>query len=340
MPSCRIYPGALGLRCEKTQSAWWAPRLAAARVPLSGPLERRESWMNGRKRGRQRGGGSRGGGQRESSKWFQGAGPTWRERWVSRMLWYMEGRRNPPTHSLAHICKKPFLTSHLHICAIVSPGNTETTVDVYKTYIPTFSIQTSETCFWLLLSATGASLNWTEDSDPVNHQGFTGFNFMFVCPSYKFFSSLLQISGVEAVRLMLHGLCCQKPVHQSRACRCVQTRSWPWIRAHLPEPGKAHGQVVNKWKWKIATPCGACSSTCKRERWSGHDGCPMSLLSLIWSKKYLGQPLPTPLFTTIIDKQMWPGRCKHRKLPVCKIAFGMRNFVYLLCESNHIFESK
>lgn len=122
------------------------------------------------------------------------------------------------------------------------------------------------------------------------------------------------ISG--AVCNMLPALCCQQLVHQSRACRCVQTRSRPWMRAHPPEPGKAHGQVVNKWKWKIATTCGACSSTCKRERWSGHDGCPMSQLLLIWSKKYPGQPPappPSP-FTTIIDKQMCAGRLQAQKI--------------------------
>lgn len=112
--------------------------------------------------------------------------------------------------------------------------------------------------------------------------------------SLLFSSSAVGLFGAvyvsAAVCDMQPALYCQQPVHQSRACRWVQTRSRPWMRAHLPEPGKAHGQVVNKWKWKIATTCGARSSTCKRERWSGHDGCPMSLLLLIWSKKYQCHP--------------------------------------------------
>lgn len=84
VPSCRIYPGALGLCSEKTQMARGVLQLAAVRVPLSGPLERGKDWMNGGKtRGIRRGGG---GGQRESSKWFQGAGPTCRKRWVSRRM--------------------------------------------------------------------------------------------------------------------------------------------------------------------------------------------------------------------------------------------------------------
>lgn len=121
----------------------------------------------------------------------------------------------------------------------------------------------------------------------------------------------------EAVCEMRSALCCQQPRHQSRACRCAKTRSRPWMRAHLPEPGKAHGQVVNKWKWKIATTCGSCSSTCKRERRSGHDGCPVSPPLLIWSTKYLGHPLipsPSSPFATIIDKQMCAGRPQAQKI--------------------------
>lgn len=77
----------LGLCSEKTQMAWGVLQLAAVGVPLSGPLERGKGWMNG---GKTRG--IRRGGQRESSKWFQGAGPTCRKRWVSgRMLLCTEG---------------------------------------------------------------------------------------------------------------------------------------------------------------------------------------------------------------------------------------------------------
>lgn len=47
LPSCRIYPGALGLCSEKTQMAWGVLQLAAVGVPLSGPLERGKGWMNG-----------------------------------------------------------------------------------------------------------------------------------------------------------------------------------------------------------------------------------------------------------------------------------------------------
>lgn len=124
MPSCRIYPGALGLCYEKTQSAWGAPRLAAARVPLSGPLEREKCWMNGRKtRGRQRGGG----GQRESSKWFQGTWPTCRER-VSRMLSYTEGLEG--IHQLAHwytlMYKAVLGISPSYLCNFITPNKTET----------------------------------------------------------------------------------------------------------------------------------------------------------------------------------------------------------------------
>lgn len=123
----------------------------------------------------------------------------------------------------------------------------------------------------------------------------------------------------EAVFNLLLALCCQQPVHWCRACRCVQTRSRPWMRAHLPKLGKAHGQVVNKWKWKIATTCWARSSTCRRERWSGHDGCPICLLLLIWSKKiYEGQPLclhlHAPPFSTIIDKQICAGHPQAQKI--------------------------
>lgn len=75
-------------------------------------------------------------------------------------------------------------------------------------------------------------------------------------------------------------LCCQ---HRSRAHGCVWTRSRPWMRAHLLQLRKAHGQVVNKWKWKIAATCWTRSSTCRRWRWSGHDECPVSLLFFIWS---------------------------------------------------------
>lgn len=104
VPSCRIYPGALGLCSEKTQMARGVLPLAAVRVPLSGPLERGKGWMNG---GKTRGI-RRGGGQRESSKWFQGAEPTWRKRWVSKRMLLCTGgpRRNPPTGCLLHTVLK------------------------------------------------------------------------------------------------------------------------------------------------------------------------------------------------------------------------------------------
>lgn len=58
MPSCRIYPGALGLCCEKTQPARGALRLAAVGVPLSGLLEKGETLDEWKKtRGGQSGGG-------------------------------------------------------------------------------------------------------------------------------------------------------------------------------------------------------------------------------------------------------------------------------------------
>lgn len=101
MPSCRIYPGALGLCSEKTQMAWGVLQLAAVGVPLSGPLERGKGWMNG---GKTRG--IRRGGQRESSKWFQGAGPTCGKRWVSgRMLLCTEGAWKGSTDWLHTVLK-------------------------------------------------------------------------------------------------------------------------------------------------------------------------------------------------------------------------------------------
>lgn len=137
---------------------------------------------------------------------------------------------------------------------------------------------------------------------------------------------------------MWSALCCQHPMHQSRACRCVQTRSRPWMRAHLPELRKAHGQVVNKWKWKIATTCGSCSSTCKRERRSGHDGCPVSPLLLIWSKNTRANPShrpspPLPPFTTIIDKQMCAGRpASAENCPCAKLPSGWE-ILFICCMS-------
>lgn len=107
-------------------------------------------------------------------------------------------------------------------------------------------------------------------------------------------------------------ICCLHSVVSSRCIR-AELRSRPWMRAHPPEPGKAHGQVVNKWKWKIATTCWARSSRCRGERWAGHDGCPVSPLLLIWSKK-IPAPPPTPPFTTIIDKQMCAGRSQAHKI--------------------------
>lgn len=104
MPSCRIYPGALGLCSEKTQMAWGVLQLAAVGVPLSGPLERGKGWMNG---GKTRG--IRRGGHRESSKWFQGAGPTCRKKdeWAGGCCCALRGPgRDPPTGSLLHTVLK------------------------------------------------------------------------------------------------------------------------------------------------------------------------------------------------------------------------------------------
>lgn len=83
--------------------------------------------MNGRKtRGRQRGGG----GQRESSKWFQGTGPTCRGRGVSRMLSYTEGLEG--IHQLAHwytlMYKAVLGISPPYLCHLFTPNKTETTV--------------------------------------------------------------------------------------------------------------------------------------------------------------------------------------------------------------------
>lgn len=58
MPSCRIYPGALGLLCEKTQSARGPLQLAPVGLPLSEPPEGGRCQMNGGEtRGRSGGGG-------------------------------------------------------------------------------------------------------------------------------------------------------------------------------------------------------------------------------------------------------------------------------------------
>lgn len=54
----------LGFVVKRLSRLEGPPRLAAAGVPLSRPLERGKRWMNGWKtRGRQRRGGSRGGGR-------------------------------------------------------------------------------------------------------------------------------------------------------------------------------------------------------------------------------------------------------------------------------------
>lgn len=140
----------------------------------------------------------------------------------------------------------------------------------------------------------------------------------------------------EAVCYRLSALCCQQLVHQSRACRCVQTISRPWMRAHPPEPGKAHGQVVNKWKWKIATTCWTRSSTCRQERWSGHDGCPVSPLLLIWSKNTL--PLPHLIHhrNRQPDVCRWPTtteNCLCAKLPL------EWNILFICCMSPIMFLS-
>lgn len=63
-------------------------------------------------------------------------------------------------------------------------------------------------------------------------------------------------------------------------------------------------------------------------------------------KKYLGKPLPPPQPPSLTihhhnrQTDVCRSTCKCRKLSVCKIAFWMRDFVYLLYESNHAFESK
>lgn len=53
LPSCRIYPDALGLCCEKTQLPWGPPWLAAVRASLYFLREAR-SWMLQRKQGERR----------------------------------------------------------------------------------------------------------------------------------------------------------------------------------------------------------------------------------------------------------------------------------------------
>lgn len=70
-------------------------------------------WMAG-KQEEDRGGG----GQRESSKWFRGAWPTWRKRWVSRMLLNAEGLEE--IHRLACYCTQKHRVVLFLICLIVS----------------------------------------------------------------------------------------------------------------------------------------------------------------------------------------------------------------------------
>ena len=86
--------------------------------------------MNGGKtRGEREGGGSRGGGQRESSKWFQGAGPTCRERGGSRMVWYTEGleRIHQLTHMYTWMYSAFIGISSLCLCNFITTNKTETT---------------------------------------------------------------------------------------------------------------------------------------------------------------------------------------------------------------------
>lgn len=121
--------------------------------------------------------------------------------------------------------------------------------------------------------------------DIINYPCNKIYTTSYVCMCY--FISLLHFS-VHLAAYVHHFWCCL----QSAGCtrRCGQSRSHRWMRAHPPEPGTAHGQVVNKWKWKIAATCWAHSSTCRRERRAGHDGCPVSPLLLIWSKIYRPKP--------------------------------------------------
>lgn len=91
--------------------------------------------------------------------------------------------------------------------------------------------------------------------------------------------------------------CCRRQLKalERSFARRAEARSRPWMRAHLPEPEKAHGQVVNKWKWKIAPTCGSRSSTCKRREAVGSWWMPRVPAAVDMINQIPGRPLPPPL---------------------------------------------